>query len=139
GKPLAEVFRILNEQTRQTVENPAERVRRLNRVMGLANHTILINKSGQEVAIDDSAAPIFGPDGQLTGIVLVFRDVTEQRAAQVAVARLAAIVKFSGYAVVTKNLNGILQTWNAGAERLFGYTADEIVGKPVTVASAFSA
>jgi PAS domain S-box-containing protein len=133
GKPLAEIFRILNEETRQTVENPVEKVRRLNRVMGLANHTILLNKSGREVAIDDSAAPIFGPDGGLTGIVLVFRDVTEQRAAQVAVARLAAIVKFSGDAVITKNLNGILQTWNAGAERLFGYTAEEIVGKPVTV------
>jgi PAS domain S-box-containing protein len=133
GKRLAEIFRILNEETRQTVENPVEKVRRLNRVMGLANHTILLNKSGQEVAIDDSAAPIFGPDGGLRGIVLVFRDVTEQRAAQVAVARLAAIVKFSGDAVITKNLNGILQTWNAGAERLFGYTADEIVGKPVTV------
>jgi PAS domain S-box-containing protein len=133
GKPLAEIFRILNEETRQTVENPVEKVRRLNRVMGLANHTILINKNGQEVAIDDSAAPIFGPDRGLRGIVLVFRDVTEQRAAQVAVARLAAIVKFSGDAVITKNLNGILQTWNAGAERLFGYTADEIVGQPVTV------
>jgi PAS domain S-box-containing protein len=133
GKPLGEVFRILNEQTRQTVENPVEKVRRLKRVMGLANHTILINKSGQEVAIDDSAAPIFGPDGALTGIVLVFRDVTEQRAAQVAVARLAAIVKFSGDAIVTKNLDGILQTWNAGAERIFGYASNEIVGKPVTV------
>ena len=133
GKPLAEIFRILNEQTRQTVENPVEKVRRLNRVMGLANHTILINKSGQELAIDDSAAPIFDPDGALTGIVLVFRDVTEQRAAQVAVARLATIVEFSGDAILTKNLDGILQTWNAGAERLFGYAAHEIVGKPVTV------
>lgn len=133
GKPVADVFQIINERTRQKVENPVEKVRRQHRVMGLANHTILINKSGQELAIDDSAAPIFGSDGTLKGIILVFRDVTEQRATQLAVARLAAIVEFSGDAIATKNLDGILQTWNASAERMFGYTADEIVGKPVTV------
>lgn len=84
GKPLVDVFHIVNEQTRQPVENPVDKVRRLNRVVGLANHTILIRKSGEEIAIDDSGAPIFGPDGALTGIVLVFRDVTEQRKAEAA-------------------------------------------------------
>lgn len=79
-KPLADVFRIVNEQTRETVENPVDKVRRLNRVVGLANHTILVSKNGQDIAIDDSGAPIFGPDGAMAGIVLVFRDVTEQRA-----------------------------------------------------------
>ena len=133
GKPLAHVFCIVNEETRQTVENPVDKVRRLNRVVDLANHTILINKTGREIAIDDSGAPMFGPDGSLTGIVLVFRDVTEQRAAERAAARLAAIVEFSGDAILTKNLDGVLQTWNAGAERLFGYRSDDIVGKPVTV------
>jgi PAS domain S-box-containing protein len=79
GTPLAEVFRIINQETRQTVENPVDKVRRLNKVVGLANHTILIAKSGKEIAIDDSGAPIFDPDGRLAGIVLVFRDVTHQR------------------------------------------------------------
>jgi PAS domain S-box-containing protein len=133
GKLLAEVFCIINEQTRQTVENPVDRVRRLKKVVGLANHTILISKSGQEIAIDDSGAPIFGPDGELTGIVLVFRDVTEQREAERATAHLAAIVEYSGDAILTKSLDGILQTWNAGAERLFGYTAYEVIGKSVTI------
>lgn len=133
GKSLADVFRIVDQETRQIVENPVDKVRRLNRVAGLANHTILISKNGEEIAIDDSGAPIFGPDGALTGIVLVFRDVTEQRAAQRAFARLAAIVEFSGDAILAKSLEGVVQTWNAGAERLFGYKADEIVGKPVTV------
>ncbi len=133
GKPLADVFRIVNQETHQTVESPVDKVRRLKRVVGLANHTILVTKNGQDIAIDDSGAPIFGPDGALTGIVLVFRDVTEQRAAQRASARLAAIVEFSGDAIVTKNLDGVVQTWNAGAERLFGYKASEIIGKSVTV------
>jgi PAS domain S-box-containing protein len=133
GKPLGEVFCIVNEQTRQTVENPVDKVRRLKKVVGLANHTILISKSGQEIAIDDSGAPIFGADGELTGIVLVFRDVTEQRGAERSIARLAAIVEYSGDAILTKSLDGILQTWNAGAERLFGYTAYEVIGKSVTI------
>ena len=132
-KPLAEVFRIINQETHQTVENPVDKVRRLHRVVGLANHTILVARSGEEIAIDDSGAPIFDSDGKLTGIVLVFRDVTEQRKAQKAAAELAAIVEYSGDAIATKNLDGIIQTWNAGAERLFGYKAEEIVGQPAAV------
>jgi PAS domain S-box-containing protein len=76
---LADVFRIVNEQTRDTVENPIDKVRRLNRVAGLANHTVLISKSGQEFAIDDSGSPIRDANGELTGVVLIFRDVTQQR------------------------------------------------------------
>jgi signal transduction histidine kinase len=79
AKPLTDVFRIVNEQTRETVENPIDKVRRLNRVVGLANHTILISKTGREYAIDDSGAPIRDRDGSITGVVLVFRDVTQQR------------------------------------------------------------
>src|SRR5262249_41580706 len=84
GKPLVDVFRIINQQNRQTVENPIDKVRRLKTVVGLANHTILISKSGQEFLIDDSGAPIFGGDGNLIGIVLVFRDVSRQRALEAA-------------------------------------------------------
>jgi PAS domain S-box-containing protein len=133
GKPIIEVFRILNQETRQPVENPMEKVRRLNKVVGLANHTILVSKSGEEIAIDDSGAPIFALDGTRTGIILVFRDVTEQRKAQKATAELAAIVEYSGDAIATKNLDGIIQTWNDGAERIFGYKREEIIGKPVAV------
>jgi hypothetical protein len=72
GKPLAEIFRIVNQETRQTAESPVDKVRRLNKVVGLANHTMLINRTGEDVAIDDSGdAPIFAPDGTLAGIVLV--------------------------------------------------------------------
>jgi PAS domain S-box-containing protein len=84
GDALANVFRIVNEQTRETVENPIDKVRRLNRVVGLANHTILISKTGREFAIDDSGAPICDANGSLTGIVLVFRDVTQQRGLEAA-------------------------------------------------------
>lgn len=79
GKLLPEIFHIVNERTRETVENPVDKVRRLNRIVGLANHTILISRSGKEFSIDDSGAPIVDAGGALTGIVLVFRDVTQQR------------------------------------------------------------
>ncbi|MBI3829534.1 MAG: PAS domain S-box protein [Planctomycetes bacterium] len=132
-QPLPSIFRIINERTRQPAENPVDKVLRLGTVVGLANHTLLLRKDGTEIPIDDSAAPIRLPGGPLLGVVLVFRDFTEQRKAMETRARLAAIVEFSGDAIFTKNLDGAIQTWNASAERLFGYRAEEIIGKPVTV------
>jgi len=79
GQSLETVFHIVNEQTRAAVENPVEKVRRLRRVVGLANHTVLIARDGREFVIDDSAAPILDMDGAMIGVVLVFRDVTEER------------------------------------------------------------
>lgn len=79
GKPLEEVFHIVNETTREIVENPAAKVKRLNRIVGMANHTILVRRDGSEISIDDSGAPIRDNAGQLTGIVMVFRDVTLER------------------------------------------------------------
>nr|WP_252263453.1 CHASE3 domain-containing protein [Paracidobacterium acidisoli] len=84
GEPLHEVFYIINETTRERCENPVEKVLRLRTVVGLANHTALISRDGAEYVIDDSAAPILDADGRLTGIVLVFRDVTEARRSEAA-------------------------------------------------------
>jgi len=78
GKPLEEVFNIINEVTREKVENPVERVLREGRIVGLANHTILISRDGKEYNIADSAAPIVDIKSNITGVVLVFRDVTEK-------------------------------------------------------------
>jgi PAS domain S-box-containing protein len=82
GRPLEEVFRIINEDTRETVENPVTKVKRLNRIVGLANHTILIRRDGLELNIDDSGAPIRDQSGVMVGIVLVFRDVTIEKKTQ---------------------------------------------------------
>ncbi len=79
GKPLEEVFRIVNESTRKTVENPVRKVFECGQIVGLANHTVLIRKDGSEIPIDDSAAPIRDVHGEIIGVVMVFRDVTEQR------------------------------------------------------------
>jgi PAS domain S-box-containing protein len=80
GQPLDQVFRILSERTRQPVESPVARVLREGAVVGLANHTILVNKNGGELPIDDSGAPIRNENGRIIGVVLVFRDVSFDKA-----------------------------------------------------------
>ena len=90
GEPLETVFRIEAEETRQLVENPANRALREGRVVGLANHTVLISRDGTERAIRDSAAPIRDGDGAVMGAVLVFRDAVEERAAERALAESEA-------------------------------------------------
>jgi PAS domain S-box-containing protein len=133
GRPLRNVFNIVNELTREPVENPVERVLRDGKIVGMANHTLLVRPDGISIPIDDSAAPIQDGQGSIVGVVLVFRDVSEQRRAEKAQATLAAIVASSDDAIVSKDLNGRIMTWNLGAERLFGYREDEAIGQPITL------
>jgi PAS domain S-box-containing protein len=130
---LDEVFNIVNEFTRKPVESPAAKVLREGNIVGLANHTVLISKTGGEVPIDDSGAPIRSDGSAVRGVVLVFRDVTERRAAEIGALRLASIVQNSNDAIISKNLSGVITTWNEGAERIFGYKANEVIGKSIKV------
>jgi len=77
--PIQELFRVVNETTRATVENPLEKALVTGQVVGLANHTVLIAKDGKEIPIDDSGAPIRDRDGRIQGAVLVFRDISARR------------------------------------------------------------
>jgi PAS domain S-box-containing protein len=79
GQPLQRIFHIINENSRQPVESPVTKALTKGTVVGLANHTLLIDKNGLEHPIDDSAAPIRAQAGNILGCVLVFRDVTERR------------------------------------------------------------
>jgi PAS domain S-box-containing protein len=133
GKPLSEVFRIVNELTGLPAENPVERVLREGITLGLANHTMLIARDGRATAIDDSAAPIRDAQGNIRGVVFVFRNVTERRKLEVAAGRLAAIVESSDDGIISKSLDGIITTWNASAERIFGYAATEAIGQPISI------
>ncbi len=82
GKDVKEVFYIVNEKTRQRCEDPVEKVIRTGKIVGLANHTVLISKDGKERLLADSGAPIKDKEGNIYGVVLVFRDVTEERRLQ---------------------------------------------------------
>ena len=93
GKDITAVFQIINEHTRQVVENPIARVLREDTVVGLAPHTLLIARDGVERPIDDSSAPLRAPRGSLLGVVLVFRDITERKRAEDTRARLTAEVE----------------------------------------------
>jgi PAS domain S-box-containing protein len=132
GRKLGEIFRISNELTRAPVENPVDKVLRVGTIVGLANHTVLTARDGRERPIDDSGAPVRDFGGRIVGVVLVFRDVTERRNAELATLRLAAIVEHSVDAIIGKDLKGIVTSWNRAAERIFGYSAAEMVGQPIT-------
>ncbi|MEM9264140.1 MAG: EAL domain-containing protein [Cyanobacteria bacterium P01_F01_bin.13] len=79
GQPLSQVFNIVNETTGEPATNPVDRVLASGKIEGLANHTVLIRRDGQEFSIEDSAAPIFNRANQLIGVVMVFHDVTQSR------------------------------------------------------------
>jgi len=110
GRSILDVFPIVNEYTLKTAENPVEIVLEVGHVVGLANHTALVQKDGTQIPIEDSAAPIRAANGDLLGVVLVFRDVTGERKAQEAVRkaeRLAAASRLS--ATMAHEINNPLQ------------------------------
>lgn len=128
GQPLPSVFRIVNERTRDTVESPVEKALRLGTVVGLANHTLLINRSGEEVPIDDSAAPIRDDEGKVLGVVLVFRDVSDRRRAE---KELEA-----GRADLSRS-NEALRRSNTDLER-FAYAVSHDLQEPLRTIASFT-
>jgi PAS domain S-box-containing protein len=129
GKPLAEVFRIVNEETRAEVENPVRRVLREGAVVGLANHTLLIARDGTEHPVADSGAPIRDEKGGVTGVVLVFRDQAEERAAQRALReserKFRDIVRFLDGAYYSCTVDGVLREHNEAFNSILGFGGGE--------------
>jgi PAS domain S-box-containing protein len=136
GRPLREVFRIVNEATREPVPDPVEKVIATGAVVGLANHTVLLAGDGREVPIDDSAAPVVGPDGDVRGVVLLFRDVSERRAIEQRLAeqseglrQRAALVEQALDPIFARGLDRRIVFWNKAAETLYGWSAAEAIGR----------
>ena len=123
GELLANVFQIVNETTREPVESPADKVRSTGSVVGLANHTVLISKDGRDVPIDDSGAPILDEAGGLNGIVLVFRDIEERRAAERErdrlTERLSQVLGTTTDAIVAVDRNWVMTYLNPKATELY--------------------
>jgi PAS domain S-box-containing protein len=127
GKSMDLVFDIVNKETRRPVENPVKKVFREGKVVGLADHTILLSKSGKEFDIEDSAAPITADTGATFGVVLVFRDITDKKLAEQETSQqkdlqqliLATITD----GVVVADTHGKFLLFNAAAERFVGIGA----------------
>ena len=130
GRPLEEVFRIVNEDTREAVESPVARVLRDGAAVGLANHTLLLARDGPEHPIADSGAPIRAEDGSITGVVLVFRDQAAERAAARSLAESEHRYRtFFDAAPIGKSMtapDGRLLRVNPELCRMLGYSADEL-------------
>jgi PAS domain S-box-containing protein len=92
-----------------------------------------LRKGGGRVDVSATMAPIYGPDGKVIGASLVARDFARTRTTDHAQARLAAIVESSDDAIISKDLNSIITSWNIGATRMFGYTSEEMVGRSIMV------
>ena len=135
-KPLDEVFRIQNEYTRVRVASPIAKALKESKTQGLANDTVLIAFDGTEVPIDDSAAPIIDETGEIQGAVLVFRDITARRREEETGRLLASIVESSDDIIISKDVRGIITSWNKAAGRILGYTAAEAIGKHISMIAA---
>ncbi len=129
GQPLSRVSSIISELTREVVENPAVRALQNSAVIGLANHKVLVSRRGKECPIDDSAAPIRNASGEITGCVLVFRDISERRRGQQALAaserRYRAIGESIDYGVWICDAEGKNTYTSESFLRLVGLSQNE--------------
>ncbi|MEI6560777.1 MAG: PAS domain S-box protein [Verrucomicrobiota bacterium] len=144
GKPMHEVFVIVNQETRTIVPNPVETVLRDGVVVGLANHTLLIARDGTEHAIADSAAPIRDENGAVSGVVLVFSDVTEEYRMRDALSRReqeyrmlfeGMVEGFASHEILCdgegKPIDYRFLSMNPAFERMTGLSAVDAVGRTV--------
>jgi PAS domain S-box-containing protein len=141
GRPSSEIFRIHNQQTGESVVSPVETVLRTGNTVALANHTVLISRQGKRIPIEDSAAPIrAGIDPLAQGVVLVFRDVSGKYEQELlnaehllhleqSEAKLRNVLDSALDAVVEMDNQGLIARWSPQAERVFGFTQAEAVGK----------
>ena len=131
GRPLVEIFHIVNAETREPVPDPVQVVMAHGQVVGLANHTVLLARDGKEYQIADSAAPIRSAGGEILGVVLVFSDVSEQYRAEQALRdsekRFKALhdASFGGISIHEK---GVILDCNQGLSNLTGFDKHELVG-----------
>lgn len=133
GLPLANVFRVENETTRQPVANPVTAVLESGIAIGLANHIVLVARDGQEWVLDDGAAPIRNESGEIAGAVLVFRDVTVRRRAEMAIEEALAfsetIVATIREPLVVLDAELRVRIANPSYFRVFSVTPEETEGR----------
>ncbi len=128
GMPLLQVFRIVNAQTRLPCVDPVQVVMERGEIVGLANHTLLLARGGNEYQISDSAAPIRDDSGNIVGVVLVFSDVTARYLAEEAL-RIAATAFESQEGMTVTDAEQVILRVNGAFSAITGYSAEEVVGQ----------
>ena len=140
GRPLTEVLQIIDDATRLPVEySTFHKIQ--SEKKGLVEHDkILISKDGRERIIGLRVAPIAQDGGASMGSILIFRDISDRHRLQKQILTqdnserfFASIIESPNFAIVSKSLDGIIQTWNVGAQRLFGYTAEQAIGSHISL------
>jgi PAS domain S-box-containing protein len=139
GRDLEDVFNIINEETRERVSTPVSKVIATGNIIGLANHTLLRNKDGREIPIDDSGAPIKNEEGFISGVVLVFRDITERKLARLRL--IDSEQKFRNifesipmglhYYELDKNENLIFKEANPAADKILKLDNSQFINKSI--------
>lgn len=133
GKELEYIFKIVNEFTREKVENPVDKVLKEGLIVGLANHTLLISKNGKEIPIADSGAPIKDKKGNIIGVVLVFSDKSEERvylnALRESEERFIKLFEKAPLGYQSLNENGFFIEVNEAWLETLGYEKDEVIDR----------
>ncbi len=135
GQKIETVFHIINEHSRAPVPTPIRQALEQGIKVGLATHTLLVARDGSERPISDSGAPIRDRDGRTIGAVLVFRDVSEQRAAEIALtaseARYRNLIENANDIIYTLDLAGNITSLNEAGERVLGYGPQELLNQSI--------
>lgn len=130
GKNLTDVFTLLNEDSKELLENPVTRTIRDNVILGRTNHTILISKFGKEIFIDHSSAPLKDDSGNITGVVLIITDISDRRKAENAMkeseTKYRNLFDHATDAIFVQGINGDILSVNDEACRLLGFTKPEL-------------
>jgi PAS domain S-box-containing protein len=133
GKRIYDVVKLIDENTKQPVINPVERVISENIVIGRSNHTYLITKKEEEIAVDYSASPLRDETGRLTGAVLVLQDITDRKISENALkeseSRYRYLFDYATDAIFVQSLNGKIISVNNQASVLLGYSKEELCRK----------
>lgn len=129
GRPFAEVLTIIDASDRQTVKDPVARVLDTNAAEDPDGQTVLVTRDGKEIFVDSRGAPIKDDMGHSIGAVLVFRDITEKKHTENSLRQQALLIEQSYESIFVWDFERGILEWNAGSEKLYGFTKEEAVGR----------
>jgi PAS domain S-box-containing protein len=129
NQPVGNVLKLTNEKSGMTADNEVLRVLKEKKILAVSNHVNLVTRDGREIAVEHSAAPILAGEGQVIGVVLIFRDVAQRRQEQIETAEQAALLELTQDSVFVIDLEGRVLFWSRGAEAMLGYTKAQAAGK----------